>query len=110
MANRRIQDERGVAWDIWDVLPGDMLAGSYDRRTGERLRSFTPDSTLSVQPGLENGWLCFQSADERRRFAPIPADWIDFPDNLLRSLLEAATPVPLTRGVREPQPNPSPAE
>lgn len=108
MANRRIQDERGVVWDIWDVVPGDMVAANYDRRSGERLRSLTPDATLSLQPGLENGWLCFQSADERRRIAPIPADWVDFPDNVLRSLLEGATPAPLTREVKEPSRNPSP--
>jgi hypothetical protein len=110
MGNRRIQDEHGVVWDIWDVVPGDMVVGNYDRRAGERLRSLTPGSMLSVQPGLENGWLCFQSDGERRRFAPIPADWIDFPDNVLRSLLEGATPVPLTRNVSEPRPSPSPAE
>ena len=110
MANRRIQDERGVTWDVWDVIPGDMIAENYDRRSGIRLRSLTPDSTLSVHPGLENGWLCFQSADERRRSAPIPADWIDFPDNVLRSLLDAATPVPLARDLRAPRPSPSPAE
>ena len=87
-----------------------MVAGYYDRRSGVRLRSATPDSRVSVQPGLENGWLCFQSADERRRFAPIPADWIDFPDNVLRSLLEGATPVRLIRELKEPRPNPSRAE
>ena len=38
MSNRRIQDERGTTWDIWDVLPGDVLAGSYDRRSGDRPR------------------------------------------------------------------------
>jgi hypothetical protein len=92
MSNRRIQDERGTTWDVWDVSPGDVL-GSYDRRSGERLRPPTPVSTLSVQPELENGWLCFQSAVERRRFAPIPVDWFAFPDDVLRVLLEIATPV-----------------
>ena len=93
MANRRIQDERGVTWDVWDVIPGDMIAENYDRRSGVRLRSLTPDSTLSVHPGLENGWLCFQSAGERRRFTPIPADWFDFSETALRELLDTATPV-----------------
>ena len=110
MSNRRIRDGHGTIWDIWDVLPGDVLAGSYDRRSGDRPHLPTPPSTPAVQPELENGWLCFQSADERRRSAPIPADWIDFPDNVLRSLLDAATPVPLARDLRAPRPSPSPAE
>lgn len=93
MSNRRIHDERGTIWDIWDVLPGDVLAGSYDRRSGDRPRSPTPQSTPTVQPELENGWLCFQSADERRRYTPIPAGWVDFSDSALRSLLQSATRV-----------------
>src|SRR5436190_1974594 len=100
MSNRRIQDERGITWDIWDVLPGDVLAGTYDRRSGERLRVATPESTSSVAPELENGWLCFQSAGERRRFAPIPADWFDFSDDSLRTLLHTATPVGASKEAR----------
>jgi len=93
MSNRRIRDGHGTIWDIWDVLPGDVLAGSYDRRSGDRPHLPTPPSTPTVQPGLENGWLCFQSAGERRRFTPIPADWFDFSDTDLRELLDTAIPV-----------------
>lgn len=101
MSNRRIQDERGIVWDVWDVQPGDVIAGGYDRRTGDRLREPTPESSPSVLPELEHGWLCFQSMNERRRFAPIPADWVDYPDEALRELLTTATPVtPTVRHVR----------
>ena len=93
MSNRRIRDGHGTIWDIWDVLPGDVLAGSYDRRSGDRPHLPTPPSTPAVQPELENGWLCFQSAGERRRFTPIPADWFDFSETALRELLDTAKPV-----------------
>ncbi len=107
MSNRRIQDQHGTTWDIWDVLPGDVLAGSYDRRTSDRPRVTTPQATPTVQPELENGWLCFQSAGERRRFTPIPADWFGFSDTDLRELLDTATPV---APIRETRPNPLAAE
>ena len=107
MSNRRIHDERGTIWDIWDVLPGDVLAGSYDRRSNDRLRERTPESTPTVQPELENGWLCFQSAGERRRLTPIPADWFDFTDAGLRTLLDTATPV---IPIKETRPKPLAAE
>jgi hypothetical protein len=112
MSNRRIQDERGTTWDVWDVFPGDVVAGSYDRRSPDRpapdrLRTPTPTSSLSVQPELENGWLCFQSAVERRRFAPIPADWITLSDDALLELLETATRVASSKDIR---PTTSPME
>jgi len=100
MPNRRIQDHLGTTWDVWDVSPGDVRAGSYDRRTGDRLRVPTPESTLSVQPELENGWLCFQAANERRRYAPVPDGWFAFPDDALRRLLEIATPVVSSKDIR----------
>ena len=107
MSNRRIRDERGATWDIWDVLPGDVFVGNYDRRSNDRLRELPPESTPTVQPELENGWLCFQSAGERRRLTPIPADWFDFNDALLCALLDTATPVV---PIKEARPKPLAAE
>ena len=93
MAKRQIRDEHGGIWDIWDVLPRDALGGTYDRRSGDRPRVVTPASQLLVQPELEGGWLCFQKNAERRRFAPIPLDWVELPDGVLRTMLDVATPV-----------------
>jgi hypothetical protein len=107
MAKRRIQDERGVTWDIWDVLPREVFGPAYDRRSGDRLRSLTPESNPVLQPELEEGWLCFQASDERRRLAPIPADWCDVSDGVLRVLVEIAKPVARTTDAR---PTPSPVE
>ena|SRR5947209_6768847 len=106
MPRRRIQDERGVTWDIWDVLPREALGLAYDRRSGDRLRSQTPESNLALQPELEQGWLCFQASSERRRLAPIPADWFELSDGVLRVLVEIAKPV--TR--IDARPSPSPAD
>jgi hypothetical protein len=93
MAKRQIRDERGGIWDIWDVLPKDALGGAYDRRSGDRPRVESSPSKPLVQPELEGGWLCFQKNAERRRLAPIPNDWCDLPDGMLRMLLDSATPV-----------------
>ena len=107
MAKRRIQDERGVTWDIWDVLPREVLGPAYDRRSGDRLHPPTPESTPVLQPELAEGWLCFQASDERRRLAPIPADWFELSDGVLRVLVDIAKPVVRTTDSR---PSPSPAD
>ena len=107
MPKRRIQDERGVIWDVWDVHPREVLGPAYDRRSGDRARPPTPESTLALQPELEEGWLCFQASEDRRRLAPIPADWFELSDGVLRVLVEIAKPVVRTPDVRAV---PSPAE
>jgi len=50
---------------------------------------------------LQNGWLCFQAGFERRRFAPIPPDWSELPDGVLRVMLEIANPVITTLRTRD---------
>jgi hypothetical protein len=34
-----------------------------------------PGPTDLVDPDFSHGWLCFERGGERRRLAPIPADW-----------------------------------
>jgi len=94
MSKRQIQDANGSTWDVWDVIPNDVLDGtSYDRRRGERAADDSVRPGLSLQPELEAGWLCFQTGSERRRFAPIPPGWFDLPEPVLRVMLETAAPV-----------------
>jgi hypothetical protein len=56
-----------------------------DRREGERpfavqrrvmvdRRRFV-HRRVGVAPVYENGWLCFESEEEKRRLAPVPAEW-----------------------------------
>jgi hypothetical protein len=51
-----------------------------------------------VQPGYENGWLCFAAGGQRRRLAPIPADWEDCSERALEAhCARAALVTPSTR-------------
>lgn len=83
MAVRDFVDDAGVAWRVWAVTPDQLqprtAAEDYLGDFGE-------------------GWLCFESENDRRRLANYPADWAGLPDAELRALLEQATLVPRRRG------------
>ena len=83
MAVRDFVDETGVAWRVWAVTPDQLqprtAAEDYLGDFGE-------------------GWLCFESENERRRLANHPADWAGLPDAELRALLAQATLAPRRRG------------
>ena len=66
---RTLIDRAGVTWDIYEVYP------LVERRAVSRV----PDQ-------YRTGWLCFQSALERRRLAPVPLGWQEWDE---RSLLNA---------------------
>ena len=86
MGYRIFRDSAGTEWQTWDVVP--RLA---DRRAGERRVTVTaapaverrrvPERRIHsggrtmLTPGMSNGWLCFEALLEKRRLAPIPADW-----------------------------------
>lgn len=96
---RQFYDANGVSWDVWDVSPQDLSRVEYDRRGASRAHGDAPrPPTASVYPELREGWLCFQSTSEKRRFAPIPPDWHELPDAVLRVMLEVATPAPTASG------------
>jgi hypothetical protein len=94
MASREFTDDRGEVWEVWAVEPE-----SLDRRTAENdhptpplERRATRESRVRVtNPLLANGWLAFESRNERRRFAPIPESWTDLDEVALRALLTRAT-------------------
>ncbi len=73
MAFRSFVDARGREWEAWDTVPDGA----------NRL----------VRPGFADGWLTFQSGDEKRRLAPIPPQWDTVPDAMMRLWLSQATPV-----------------
>ena len=88
MPHRQFTDPHGTTWEVWDVQP-EQFDATYDRRNGERFdRHKTP-----VSVNLAEGWLCFQSGPERRRFFPIPPRWHELPDGVLRVILEVSDPV-----------------
>lgn len=59
MALRSFTDSQGKAWRVWNVVP--QYAAARDEET--------------MTPGLQGGWLCFDSGTEKRRLSPIPEDW-----------------------------------
>jgi hypothetical protein len=76
VAHRIFTDRRGRVWDVWEVRP-------------------TVTEWLSpVARELRNGWLAFETANERRRFAPPPEGWTGLSDGYLGELLDAATTLP----------------
>jgi hypothetical protein len=71
---REIRDDAGVEWMVYEV----------QRREG--LPSGGPD----LPEPLRNGWLCFESATEKRRLTPVPIGWHALPDQDLSTLLADA--------------------
>jgi hypothetical protein len=68
MALREFADREGAVWRVWDCTSTNI-------------------------PGLLGGWLCFESATEKRRLLPIPPDWKTAPAHRLELLCRVATPV-----------------
>ncbi|HYW09352.1 MAG TPA: hypothetical protein VE913_20495 [Longimicrobium sp.] len=73
MAMREIT-VHGVRWTVWDVRPG-LASG---------------EGGQPVRAELADGWLCFESRDEKRRILPSPADWCDWDDDRLAAALATA--------------------
>jgi hypothetical protein len=91
MAVRDVVDERGVKWRVWAV----QRSAIHPKTAAE---DFLGD--------YGDGWLCFESADERRRLARFPDDWDKMGEAELRALLAKAATVPV-RGRKTP---PKPGE
>lgn len=91
MAVRDFVDEQGTKWRVWPVLRSSI----HPRTAAEDYLGEYGD-----------GWLCFESANERRRLARYPEDWERMNDKDLCLLLERAAVVPV-RGKHTP---PKPGE
>jgi hypothetical protein len=95
MPHRRVQDETGRWWDVWDTRPTiiDRRAGRERRRgnraAGDRRQKSEP--RVSVEPEFRKGWLAFQSGNDWRRVGPIPDAWEALSDGELLALLGRAS-------------------
>lgn len=94
-------------WQVWSVIPGTRKDG--ERRGGRDRRSPDPvflyrgadrrkaadrrNAAATVSAAFAGGWLVFQAPHERRRLAPIPADWEALSSDDLARLCERATRV-----------------
>jgi len=80
MAVRDFVDENGNKWRVWPVLRSSI----HPRTAAEDYLGDYGD-----------GWLCFESQQERRRLARYPDDWDKMTDKDLCSLLSKAALVPV---------------
>lgn len=80
MAARSFDGRDGRRWLVWRVVPGQ--------------HSTTALTAKSQLPGgLQGGWLCFETEDEKRRLAPVPDEWEALEDERLRELCGEAVSV-----------------
>jgi hypothetical protein len=71
--HRSFVDERGVRWDAFAVMP-----------------SAEPRGLVRLPEPYQHGWLCFESATEKRRLGPIPEGWETATDDQLRRYRDVA--------------------
>ncbi len=93
MAVRDFVDDDGVRWKVWPVTP----------------ETLHPKTAAEDYLGeYEAGWLCFESASERRRLPEYPEDWERLSEPELRTLLRAAAVVPKRKSLHFPPEPPRP--
>jgi hypothetical protein len=107
MALREFRDGEGRAWTAWDVVPPrreqELPRSGRERRVtptpGYRpeRRVLRERRRLRTGPGLEGGWVCFQSDSEKRRLAPAPQGWEESPEDTLERLCREAQPARFNR-------------
>jgi hypothetical protein len=78
MGLREFRDKRGVQWKVWNVTPD-----SLDKRT----------TAEDYMREWQDGWLCFECSESRRRLAAYPTDWEHLTDTELENLLERSQAV-----------------
>ncbi len=104
MGYRSFLDSNGTEWQAWDIVPhlaerraterrvARMTVSADRRRTNER-RHGSGERTL-LSRGFSAGWVCFEAFGEKRRLAPVPADWLACGLGRLEEYLRAAVAVP----------------
>ena len=79
MSIREYTDSNRIEWRVWDVTPAQL----HPVTRGE-----------DYMGDLQDGWLAFESANEKRRLeAPYPAAWRTFDLPALEALCQRAQPV-----------------
>lgn len=94
MTHRKIKDGDGRSWDVWEVYPSAVerrMSGEYPAvAPSDAVKRERREVRLLVPAELQQGWLAFQSGEERRRVAPIPENWTALGDSALLALLDRA--------------------
>ena len=108
MSHRTYVTPDGTPWKVWEVVASFAERRRVERRAAkaqaalERRRGYERRRVREVRaparPGFENGWLTFESADELRRYAPVPPTWESMSDAELEMLRQRAHASPRRRG------------
>src|SRR5688572_22539915 len=98
MPYRIFSDSTGTEWQVWDIVPvaserrkGEnterrvetVVIPFADRRRNARRMIATRRAIL--RGTYAQGWLCFESHQEKRRLSPIPDDWTTCSDERLEA-------------------------
>lgn len=106
MPYRTFVDTTGTEWQAWDITPqlGERRSAATDRRMTSAPRAadrrkFVRRVGTAKRANLRGiyaqGWLCFDSGQEKRRLSPIPSDWATCGDEALEAYVRSAEPVGL---------------
>jgi len=109
MRYRIFEDYVGRRWEVWQTSPPQSDRRKAERRSVVDRRQTARASSTSRRnvserrvrsvvripcvPGLEGGWLCFESNGERKRLAPVPEAWETAGEMTLAALCNFATKV-----------------
>jgi hypothetical protein len=91
MAHRTFTDSLGRLWKVWNVEPTRVerrKAPPAIPRVIERRRRSEPRALLAGD--FADGWLAFETTDEKRRLANYPEEWVAMNDAELEQLCSKA--------------------
>jgi len=92
---RHFRDKAGVEWQVYLTARGSDAVSRGQ---------FLPEA-------FREGWLVFESPREKRRLAPVPANWESLSNEALAALCEQAPPqTPRARAASEARNHAAPAE
>jgi len=113
MSSREFTDRGGMRWRVREIVPQFAERRQADRRAADGAAQSVPLHRVerrgterrrttairaAVTSGYERGWLSFQSSEEKRRLAPVPAGWESCSTERLELLCRMAHAVPLRFG------------
>ena len=92
MRDRVIIDRAGIRWTVSETAAPLLADEIRERRAEPRSQSrvVRKRERFATRP-LAMSALLFDSANERRRLTPAPADWESLPDDELEDLLNRTT-------------------
>jgi hypothetical protein len=104
MAYREFVDSCLIGWVVWHVAASRSERReratrrseerAEERARGDRRRRREPrPRRMRISAPMSSGWLCFESATEKRRLIPVPPGWNRMSDRGLEELCARAMAV-----------------